>query len=863
MLWAHRPPAVFADGSDEAAEAAARAHLIAQQPATRGAAVVELRHAWTHRSPTGYHVRFDQFVDGVRVVEGSITAHLDSRLVGRLVTGEHVSERPVARRAASTDAGAAQATAIAAIAPLVELRGSPSTELVYSRRGGGLVLEWLVLVPTLRPLGDYQLLIDAQTGSVVESVNLIPPHKGGGVDPRPRPEPRTVPALVGTKREPNPPMESAATKSTTAAATSGQLAFTRDHVTVAAPPVVRDQLRAPTRVAETLRNERFESDFPGPWRTIDNNGGTGGDRHWDDTDFHRFSGQRSGWPAAGGENGLDPAIYFYPNFMDSWMVYGPFSLEDANAATMNFRFWLRSEANYDFLYYLASVDGNVFSGFRVSGYTAPTHPPTSEGWEYAVVDFAGVPNLGNVLGRSQVWIAFRFTSDGSQVDDGPFIDDVVITRATDAGCASGPASGRAMVFRSNPIAQTGNGALGDSGDSDLNELNEQRSQMTILGLDGTGKLRGAFANATAAGISGAYLPAGIACSTSGAHEYTRADDRFEEAMVYHHVDSARRYFAGLGFPSLMNRSIPIHAHYYPVSNAFYSRTNGGLHFGDEGADLAEDGEVVVHEYAHAVLDSIKPGITSHEGRSLHEGLADYLAASVLAAHNVDAQKPCFAEWAATNIRFQCIRSVASNLIYPDNLTNVSVHADGIIWSSTLWQLRGLLGGEVTDRMVLQSLYYLPSQPTQDHAANSLLLADDALYGGRYADAVLSVLRDRGYLRQVRVLRLSTTEGGSVRVDGPTIGPTTCDAYCTLIYLTGTEVEIELNGSPLGQLFSGWSGGCAGRGVCRVVLANDTQVQATYRHVAPADRAADVGSPSTHPTPRGAIGGGPSGPPSPR
>jgi hypothetical protein len=41
---------------------------------------------------------------------------------------------------------------------------------------------------------------------------------------------------------------------------------------------------------------------------------------------------------------------------------------------------------------------------------------------------ASVPILGNLCGRSQVWIGFEMQSDGSGGDAGVFLDDVVVRK---------------------------------------------------------------------------------------------------------------------------------------------------------------------------------------------------------------------------------------------------------------------------------------------------------------------------------------------------------------------------------------------------------------------------------------------------
>jgi hypothetical protein len=167
----------------------------------------------------------------------------------------------------------------------------------------------------------------------------------------------------------------------------------------------------------TIKYETFEGAFPnGLWRTYDCDGRTNGEYFWDDDDYKPYSGRWSAWPANGGYNQRDPQYYYYPNRACTWMIYGPFSLATARYAYLNFAYWNQSERNYDYFAWYASTNGTNFYGTRVSG--------DSGGWKGRTLDLSAVPTLGNTLGDSSVWIAFRFTSDGSVVDDGPFVDNV-------------------------------------------------------------------------------------------------------------------------------------------------------------------------------------------------------------------------------------------------------------------------------------------------------------------------------------------------------------------------------------------------------------------------------------------------------
>jgi hypothetical protein len=166
--------------------------------------------------------------------------------------------------------------------------------------------------------------------------------------------------------------------------------------------------------ATTIFNETFEGAFPGTSWTLY------GTPTWDDTSYDKHGGSWSGWCA---DSSLNPADGYTDN-MNAWMVYGPFSLADATSASMSFWYKNLSESGYDYFGWYASVDGVNYSGYHISG--------NQNSWRSQVFDLTNVYTLGDLRGQPQVWIAFNFTSDGSNSGPagytGAYVDDVIITK---------------------------------------------------------------------------------------------------------------------------------------------------------------------------------------------------------------------------------------------------------------------------------------------------------------------------------------------------------------------------------------------------------------------------------------------------
>ncbi|MEA3439804.1 MAG: choice-of-anchor J domain-containing protein, partial [Chloroflexota bacterium] len=171
----------------------------------------------------------------------------------------------------------------------------------------------------------------------------------------------------------------------------------------------------------TIMSEDFEGDFPGSWTVGDNNGGD--EYYWNKRNCRPYQGSNSGWAVGGGADGSGLACGSnFPNDADSWMVYGPFSLADATDAELRYWMWLDTDQSAeDKISILASVNGENFYGGGWYG--------SSGGWVEDVFDLTDVPTLGNLVGEPEVWIAFRFVSDGADsLPEGLYLDNILLQK---------------------------------------------------------------------------------------------------------------------------------------------------------------------------------------------------------------------------------------------------------------------------------------------------------------------------------------------------------------------------------------------------------------------------------------------------
>lgn len=206
-----------------------------------------------------------------------------------------------------------------------------------------------------------------------------------------------------------------------------------DGITGQGPFVDLVSLRKNSDSRVVLTDETFDIDlFPNSsWINFDYDGSVNGEYLWDDLFCYSKSGFWAMWPAYGGANALDPCFAGdpYANNMDSWLVHGPLDLTGASEAWVDFYFRNESEPDFDWFSWMASRNGNDFSGFGVSGYYI--EGPHHNGYNLLRFDLSNVPTLGDLRGEPEVWLAFIFESDEIITDRGPFIDDVsvVIERA--------------------------------------------------------------------------------------------------------------------------------------------------------------------------------------------------------------------------------------------------------------------------------------------------------------------------------------------------------------------------------------------------------------------------------------------------
>ena len=297
-----------------------------------------------------------------------------------------------------------------------------------------------------------------------------------------------------------------------------------------------------------------------------------------------------------------------------------------------------------------------------------------------------------------------------------------------------PARGR--VFDPNPVA-----ALNDTSLSDRSKIPAKAYVEVQLPEVAPGPL-----------LDGPYVSTSITRnrvrSATRKFLYERGKRGFKEVMVYFHIDRAQRYLQKLGFEGVLDHPIKVNVAGERDDNSAYSPGKKTLGFGTGGVDDAEDAEIILHEYGHAIQDAQVPGWGDvAEARAMGEGFGDYFAASFFAEVKPAAMRPTIGNWDATFYSAEeppALRRLDSNKKYPKDLTG-DEHDNGEIWSACLWQMRTAVGRLVADRLVIAHHFLLNRRARFEDAANALLTVDRQLYQSKHARTIRAIFVERGIL----------------------------------------------------------------------------------------------------------------------
>ena len=312
---------------------------------------------------------------------------------------------------------------------------------------------------------------------------------------------------------------------------------------------------------------------------------------------------------------------------------------------------------------------------------------------------------------------------------------------------SGSSTGTARVFDVNPVQSLQDESLTDQKDSAAAVPAAAYIPVQLTHLDGSGFLQGDYARVRSETGNPAY-------STTNTFNYTRDQDEFEQVMVYYWVTEAQLYLQSLGFTGpgkgILQDGIDVRINTYGVDNSFFWDKHHYLRFGKGGVDDAEDAEVILHEYGHAIQDSQVTGFgTNLESGSIGEAFGDYFAVSFGNAKSGNTFQPaCVADWDSVSYTpgpIHCLRRTDLNLHWPAD-DGGEVHRNGRIWSRALWDINQALGNVRADKIIIGAQFSFEADTSFKAAAIATVgYAKDT--DASAVPVVCKAFVDRGFITQ--------------------------------------------------------------------------------------------------------------------
>lgn len=294
--------------------------------------------------------------------------------------------------------------------------------------------------------------------------------------------------------------------------------------------------------------------------------------------------------------------------------------------------------------------------------------------------------------------------------------------------------GIGLAYDTNPIVEAGDATLRPpTGGGTTPELDALRIEVALHRLEGTGVLSGEWVDARPSNA------ANRARSSTESYAYDRSESGLREVMAYFHTDRVQDLFqTTYGLTRVNARRQVAIVDDSAEDNSYFSPFDRATHFGRGGVPDAEDGDIVMHEYGHAVQHDQVPNFGSggDEG-SIGEGFSDYLAGTVGERFAPGFDPECIGEWDATaysRATVPCLRRLDEEKHWPEGGED-EVHADGELWSATLWRLRAALGAPTVDVLALEGHFLMGTRDSFEEAFQAFRAADTQLNQGLHRDLI--------------------------------------------------------------------------------------------------------------------------------
>ena len=336
----------------------------------------------------------------------------------------------------------------------------------------------------------------------------------------------------------------------------------------------------------------------------------------------------------------------------------------------------------------------------------------------------------------------------------------------------------ARVFEANPVTALNDPTLRDQNDAAAAVPEAAYRVVDLPDLVEDGPLAGPHVR-----IVDLQEPDVAPADSSQPLFFDRGASGFEDVNAYLHIDRSQRRLQELGYTgprAVVPYAIEVDTHgANGTDNSFFlaslsAEGKGTLIFGEGGTDDAEDPDLLIHEYAHAIHEWISPGTflgaRSSEARAISEGFGDYWTLSSTYEQALASGRDpfCVADWdarcagdssdqlCAYPAGADCLRRTDSTKTYADFVHSEesgTEHLNGEIWSSALRHLfLGLVqryglaeGRRVSDQIAIEAFFGTPPNPSFASMARRMIAADVYLSGGKHAELICAAMRARAIL----------------------------------------------------------------------------------------------------------------------
>lgn len=293
-----------------------------------------------------------------------------------------------------------------------------------------------------------------------------------------------------------------------------------------------------------------------------------------------------------------------------------------------------------------------------------------------------------------------------------------------------------MVFYPDPLTTANvnyGGNFVDAGDADKPALNNERQSVSFKAdyQGGTFYLR----NSKIRLIDFEAPNITPVTSSSPKFNYTRGQSGFEDVNTFYHLSTFDAYIDSLGYPQIPGNQITVDPHgAQGADQSYFQPGNDRLSLGPGGVDDAEDADVIVHEWTHAMAKyTAAPGNGTTERAMLEEALGDYFALSYSRHLNGNQDDKIF-NWDGHN-EFWPGRQAVSTKNYQQLFFSGSIYAHTDLMVSCLREIHSQVGRQKSDKLVVESMFALTTSTTFEDFAFEMLRNDSLLYGERHRQAI--------------------------------------------------------------------------------------------------------------------------------